>query len=617
MKKNKYKRSFKEDIKLIAKGYKILWKMSPANVIWRFLYCISYYIQPYFGLYMSALIIDEIVAGASYDYLFRLAIITVVGTLALNLIAQTLVGRMAVHYERVQWYRNEKLMTDAESRMQYKHLEDPEIALMASKIRHYTYYGGNGVMQLYWSIWFVTRGVFNLIASIALTASMFTMTAVGDYDGFLGFVNNPLSAAAVIALIIVNTVIQVKCSVAKRKKSKQAWNNFSQDNEKAYTMLNSNPEDMHIFGANDFVFKKTKNVFLRPSYITEMTKIEARYTTMGIVWNAIMTLALFLFVGAKAYIGVFGIGSFILYRGTVEKFIDAVSVLGTHLGGMRYNNDYLIELFDYLNLPNEMTQGSAPVTANEKGSYEIEFKNVSFKYGGSSEYALKNVSFKFTTGEKIAFVGMNGSGKTTFIKLLCRLYDPTDGEILLNGKNIKEYTYSEYMNLFSVVFQDYAVFAYDIASNVSASHRPNREKVTDCLKRAGLGDKINKLEKGIDTYITRKYMDDGIDLSRGETQKMAIARALYKDAPFIILDEPTAALDPIAEAEIYGKFNELVNDRTAVYISHRLSSCKFCDKILVFHKGEILQCGSHNQLISDPVGKYSQLWNTQAQYYTE
>lgn len=616
MKNKKYKRTLREDARLIIKGYKLLWKMSPANVIWRFLYCISYYIAPYFSLYMSALIIDEIVAGADFKRLFTLAIITVTGNFALNILAQTVIGRVAIHYERVQWYRNEKMMTDAESRMQYKHLEDPEIALMASKIRHYTYYGSNGIMQLYWSIWFITQGVFNIIASVTLTASMFTLTAQGDFQGFLAFANSPLSALTLIAVIAINILVQVKCSAKRRRESKEAWNDFSEDNERAFSMM-QNTEDMHISGAREFIRQRTKDVFVRPRYLQKLTKINTRYETIGVIWNALMNIGLFIYIGAKAYIGVFGIGSFVLYRGTVEKFIEAVSTLGSQLGGMRYNNDYLVELFDYLDLPNELQQGTRPVPNGKDTPFEIEFRNVSFKYAGADEYALKNVNFKFTLGERLAFVGMNGSGKTTFIKLLCRLYDPTEGEILLNGIDIREYDYNQYLNLFSVVFQDYAVFAYDIAANVSASHNPNRERVIDCLDRAGLGDKIKNLDKGIDTFVSKEYSDDGVDFSRGETQKIAIARALYKDSPFIILDEPTAALDPIAEAEIYSKFNSLVTDRTAVYISHRLSSCKFCDRIVVFDEGKLLQCGSHEALLADENGKYRQLWQAQAQYYTE
>lgn len=230
---------------------------------------------------------------------------------------------------------------------------------------------------------------------------------------------------------------------------------------------------------------------------------------------------------------------------------------------------------------------------------------------------LKNVSMKFEIGKRLAVVGMNGSGKTTFIMLLCRLYDPTEGEILLNGIDIRKYNYREYMDIFSVVFQDFKLLPQKLGENVAGRVSYDRELATDCLEKAGFGDRLEKLKDGIDTYLYKDSSKDGVNISGGEAQKIAIARALYKDAPFIILDEPTAALDPIAEAEIYSKFDEIVGDKTAIYISHRLSSCKFCDEILVFDQGSVIQQGTHSELVSNTTGKYHELWNAQAQYYTE
>ncbi len=212
---------------------------------------------------------------------------------------------------------------------------------------------------------------------------------------------------------------------------------------------------------------------------------------------------------------------------------------------------------------------------------------------------------------------MNGSGKTTFIKLLCRLYDPTEGEILLNGIDIRKYNYREYMDIFSVVFQDFGLFALTLGENVAAKVDYDRDRVTDSLCKAGFADRLAEMPKGIETYLYKDYNKDGVNVSGGEAQKIAIARALYKDAPFIILDEPTAALDPIAEAEIYEKFDAIAGDKTAIYISHRLSSCKFCDEIAVFHEGAVIQQGTHADLVADENGKYHELWNAQAQYYTE
>ena len=210
---------------------------------------------------------------------------------------------------------------------------------------------------------------------------------------------------------------------------------------------------------------------------------------------------------------------------------------------------------------------------------------------------------------------MNGSGKTTFIKLLCRLYDPTEGKILLNGIDIQKYNYEEYMGIFSVVFQDFKLFSFSLGQNIAANADYDKARVEYCLKKAGFGERLAQMPNGTDTCLYKDFSENGVEISGGEAQKIALARALYKDAPFIVLDEPTSALDPVAEAEVYSKFNEIVGQKTAIYISHRLSSCWFCDEIIVFDHGLIIQRGSHDDLVADEKGKYAELWRAQAQYY--
>ena len=273
-------------------------------------------------------------------------------------------------------------------------------------------------------------------------------------------------------------------------------------------------------------------------------------------------------------------------------------------------------IYEFLDIPNQMYQGSLTTEKRSDRQYEVEFRDVSFQYPGSSVWALRHVNMKFKVGERMAVVGENGSGKTTFIKLLCRLYDPQEGAILLNGIDIRKYNYRDYMNLFSVVFQDFQLLAQPLGANVAGAQIYDRPKVQQALVDAGFGDRLAKMSQGLDTMLYKEFAADGVDVSGGEAQKIAIARALYKNAPFIILDEPTAALDPIAEAEIYAKFNDIAGDKTAVYISHRLSSCKFCDEITVFDHGQVIQQGTHDALLADEGGKYYALWMAQAQYYT-
>lgn len=325
----------------------------------------------------------------------------------------------------------------------------------------------------------------------------------------------------------------------------------------------------------------------------------------------------YLFVCVKAWAGAFGIGAVTQYVGAVTKFCTAISALFSIVGQLPANAKFLKVIKEFLDIPNSMYQGSLTTEKRSDRQYDVEFKDVSFRYPGTETWALRHVNMKFKVGSRLAVVGMNGSGKTTFIKLLCRLYDPTEGQIMLNGIDIRKYRYDDYMNIFSVVFQDFQLFALPLGQNVVGASEYDPIKAEQCLRKAGFGERLDKMPDGLDTYLYKDLEKSGVDVSGGEAQKIAIARALYKDAPFIILDEPTAALDPVAEAEIYSKFNDIAGDKTAIYISHRLSSCKFCDEIAVFHEGVVVQQGSHEELVADENGKYYELWNAQAQYYTD
>ena len=299
-----------------------------------------------------------------------------------------------------------------------------------------------------------------------------------------------------------------------------------------------------------------------------------------------------MFVCLKAWAGAFGVGSITQYIGAVTALTKHFSDLIEATGNLRSNTPFLQTTYQFLDIPNSIYQGSLTTEKRSDRQYEVEFRDVSFKYPGSEIWALRHVNMKFKVGRRLAIVGENGSGKTTFIKLLCRLYDPQEGQILLNGIDIRKYRYDDYMNIFSVVFQDFQLISQSLGCNVAGSMNYDEARVRKALIDAGFGDRLDTLPEGLNTQLYKDFTENGVDVSGGEAQKIAIARALYKDAPFIILDEPTAALDPIAEAEIYAKFNEISGDKTAIYISHRLSSCKFRDEIAVFQNGSVVQQGT-------------------------
>lgn len=302
-----------------------------------------------------------------------------------------------------------------------------------------------------------------------------------------------------------------------------------------------------------------------------------------------------------------------LYIGALTSLSDNLSGIFSNIGEIGLKNDYLSNYISFLRLENEKYNGTLPIEKRLDNDYELEFRNVSFHYPNNEDLVLKNITTKIRVGRKMAIVGKNGSGKSTFIKLLCRLYDPTEGEILLNGIDIKKYDYDEYRRIFSVVFQDFKLFSFPLAQNVAAGITYDEGKVWKVLEEAGMAERVKKMEKGMDTVLY-KLEDEGVEISGGEAQKIAIARALYKDAPVVILDEPTAALDPVSEVEIYEHFDEMIEEKTAIYISHRMSSCRFCENIVVFEDGNIVQMGSHDALVAEE-GLYQNLWKAQAQYY--
>lgn len=333
------------------------------------------------------------------------------------------------------------------------------------------------------------------------------------------------------------------------------------------------------------------------------------------IFTALIVGTLYCYIALRATSGSLDADNLVAIIGAIPLVVNGI----TQLSNLPFLTKTLCKYVGYLkrilDYDSDRYMGTIPVEKRDDNDFLIEFKDVSFKYPNTDTYALRHVSMQFKIGEHLAFVGANGSGKTTFIKLLCRLYDPTEGEILLNGINIKKYDMTEYMSLFSVVFQDFSLFAVPLSQNVSTSVDYDKEKLWQCLEEAGIADRVKNMPQQENTVLYKELDDNGIEISGGEEQKIAIARALYRDAPFVVLDEPTASLDPVSEFEIYERFNDFTKDKTAVYISHRLSSCRFCDNIMVFDKGQIVQFGTHESLLADENGKYSQLWNSQAKYY--
>lgn len=434
------------------------------------------------------------------------------------------------------------------------------------------------------------------------------------------FFTSPFSMLALLLLCGVQLALSSRINRRSTQKKIELNQGNDHSNSVANYLVNVMLEERraddirigHLDHFLDVQFGKAMEHFL-PMYLDF-----ARFSAITDGKNALLSLlsnfAAYLVIGARALYGVLPIGDVLLYAGSVTR---AMSDLQTFLATgseFDYINSYLSTYEDFIAQPSMAYDGTLPIEKRDDGQYEFAFHDVSFSYPGTNIPVLEHVTLSFAVGEKTALVGRNGAGKTTLIKLLCRLYEPTSGYITLNGIDIRKYSYKEYTQAFSVVFQDFHLFSLPLDENIAAGTEIDEAALQSSLAKVGLTGRVQQLPQGVRTRLYNNN-GSGVDLSGSEAQRTAIARALYKDAPFVILDEPTAALDPIAEAEIYEQFSQMTAGKTAVYISHRMSSCKFCDRIIVLDHGRIAEDGTHDTLLANH-GIYANLYETQAQYYT-
>ena len=377
-------------------------------------------------------------------------------------------------------------------------------------------------------------------------------------------------------------------------------------------------KDIRIFGLKklfDYHFDKMINVYKRFRYHYQL---KWYYPTLSdTTFNFVRDWAAYTLLIHKVLSGQIDAATFTIYLGVIANFSMYIYDVSMHFANLRDASHQFNDYHDFMKQKDLFVHSDAPAHI-EGTAPSIEFRNVSFTYEGSTRPVLTNVSFKIAADEKIALVGNNGAGKTTIVKLLCGLYQPTSGEILIDGKSINDIGVEKYQDLISVLFQDTSPIALSIAENVCGCEPKDADhaKLKACLEKAGLLAKVNTLPKKEETYITQTLDEKGVVLSGGETQKLLLAKAMYKDGPMLILDEPTSALDPIAESTIYEEYNQMASHKTAVFISHRLASTKFCDRILFLDGGQIVEEGTHDQLMQKG-GKYREIFDIQSHYYKE
>lgn len=619
----KKKETVKEVLQLHWRGAKALHSITPRYFPVCTLSSIISALTPYVAVFFSAQILKELSRLKRPDVLWTWVAVGVLCTGLCAILGAFLSRRSDTLYDEM-YGRKELLFCRKMFSMDYADMDKQETHDLREQIIENEGWNSWGFMRIPQAYEYAVKSLIGILTGAALTVTLFT-SPVPESAGMLTVLNHPAFTVLLLGIMVLVSILAGKFNTL----ALAAWSSVSEEATFGNRLFGffgfigqhkGRAVDIRMYNQQDLVsaYWSGNTSFGATGSLARLVRGKMGiYTGLGTAIAVVITGFVYVFTCLKAWGGAFDIGSITQYVGAATAMAGSIFELTVLFSILKANTPYLEQTFTFLDIPNAMYQGSLTTEKRADRQYEVEFRNVSFRYPGSENWALKNVSMKFKVGKRLAIVGENGSGKTTFIKLLCRLYDPQEGQILLNGIDIRKYNYRDYMDIFSIVFQDFQLISQSLGSNVAGSSTYDAQRVHKALVDAGFGERLRTMPAGLNTQLYKDFTENGVEVSGGEAQKIAIARALYKDAPFIILDEPTAALDPIAEAEIYSKFDEIAGDKTAIYISHRLSSCKFCDEIAVFHEGAVIQQGSHDALVADENGKYYELWNAQAQYYTE
>ena len=597
MRGNKKKGNLLSNLKYIM-GY--AWSQDKVLFAQCGVYTILASIAPFIGIFLPKFLIDELLGQRRIEII----LMTLIGFFLLSSVVNYSIAWLRCAYSpRVTKIRTDyiTMISDKIMKMDFKNTEDPEVLNKIKSVMNAVMSNNTGVEGVYHTI----LGLF------------------GKLTAFVGYISIVLFLSPWILLfLIINVLISYALTMRVKKYEYSQKEKAADKDRRTFYVFDTMYDfaygkDIRIYDLKNILIEKFKK--FRGERIDISRDVQGKQLNVKIVDVVLLVIRECVVYGYLIYNVLFtgmGIGDFTMYFSTINGFGDWMKGILDDLAYIKAQNMYLDDMREFLEIKSEDKEKTRDIPIDS--SYEIEFKNVSFKYPKTDKYIYKNLSLKIKKGQRLAIVGINGAGKTTFVKLLCRLYEPTSGEILINGVNIQSFSKEEYYKILSVVFQDIKTFAFTVAENVSLENLEDvdREKVLHCIEKAGVGDKINSLQKGIDTSLLKILDGEGVELSGGENQKLALARALYKNGKIVILDEPTSALDAVAEYNIYKGFDELIGDKTAIYISHRLASTKFCDVIAFFENGEIVEYGTHEELLKKN-GKYSDMFNIQAQYYKE
>lgn len=601
IKPDKKKKKKESGFSVVKKTYKyffpIAWRVNKGFFFVSAIRTLINAIQPFVAIIVSPLIINELLGERDPGRLLIYAAIIAVAGPLLSFIGSWLGEVIEKYREKFSNYFTED-MSKKVMELDFQVTEDKKALDQVEAARTGMSWYSGGVVGIFSPLFKIIGQIIKICGTVLLIA-----------------INAPLLFLVTLIVVIVNSAIQNK------------QNKIEIENFKKLSKLNRAfgyygwqladfryGKDIRLYGAKELMVERWEN-YTDKSIGAWKDSADKQHPLEHFknVLNVARDIVSYLYLGILVLSGGISIAVF-------TQMLSASSTFNSSMGDLLYQLQDIVKkcnyAYDYVkfaDFPAAIEKGTRHI---EGGGHTIEFRNVSFTYPNTDVEVLKGVNVTLRQGEHLSVVGLNGAGKTTFVKLLCRLYDPTEGEILLDGVNIKEYNYNEYMRLFSPVFQDFKLFAFSIKENIALNDdKCSDEELSGLIEQVGLKDKIASLEKGVDTILFKAFDENGIEPSGGEQQKMAIARALYKKSPVVILDEPTAALDPVAEYDIYRQFHTLVGGKTAIYISHRLSSCKFCDRIAVFSEGVIKEYGTHDELILLNGGIYAEMFKAQSKYY--
>lgn len=572
-------------------------------------------VMPFINIWFTSKIIDLLDIGTSMSDL-AVYIGLAVGINAVLFFINYFLGDMYFMFRSLMYNKELQNISAKLFKAEYQKLESSDFKELIHKHSEAQDRVFSSFVQFSWMMRDFISGAVTLIISVIIIIPLLKIgfTKTGD-----NYFERPVFLLTIFGAIAIMAVIILIVATQMNKAWFKAGDEYSRLDRIFYYFLNmfsdyNTGKEIRLYKEQNLIEHTATDKLLTDGekLLKKASLHTAKSSSFVAILGALVGFGIYLFIGVKGLYGLFGIGSLVLYCGSFMQIINGIMKMAVTFGKTAEMVPLVNYYFEIVNAKDDMTYGEKELDLSEK--FEIEFKNVSFKYPNTESYALKNINIKINNGEHLAVVGRNGSGKTTFIKLMCRLYDVTDGDILINGINIKEYSKESIISLYSVVFQDFKIFSTTLAQNISANEEYDKERLYDALDKANIKDRVLAMENKENTYLYKDIDENGVEISGGEAQKLALARALYKNAPVVILDEPTAALDPIAEHEIYSRFNSFVDNKTAIYISHRLSSCAFCDKIAVFNKAELAEAGTHGELLEQG-GVYASLWNAQAEYY--